>query len=233
MSRRQVVVVKDAERMTTEAANCFLKTLEEPPGEAYFILIATTLWNVPETVVSRCRLLRLAALPPREVERKLGEEGAEAEDARWLAWRSWGSYGEAQRFREAGLHELNARLVDELLGLALKDNFRLSDWLGGQARESGESAAEARQTLQELLECVAVFYRDAAAAAVAPDSELFNQGRAEQIRRLAARVPRDRLIQCAEAALAAIDHVGGNANRRLALDHLFTALAEAQQADAA
>ncbi|MFW6457149.1 MAG: DNA polymerase III subunit delta', partial [Planctomycetota bacterium] len=67
LSGRRVFVVRDAERMTVEAANCFLKTLEEPPGESYFILIASGLQEIPDTIISRCRLIKMSGLPVRNV----------------------------------------------------------------------------------------------------------------------------------------------------------------------
>ncbi len=228
LAPRRVFVMREAERMTLEAANCFLKTLEEPPGNCCFILIATTLRDLPQTVVSRCQVVRFSALPPRQVEEELRDGGLSDEDAWWLARRSWGSPGRARAFRDVGLHEFNRRLAEELFALDAGRNFRLSDWLCEMAPESPGSRAEARVALQELLECVVVFYRDLAAAAVAPgEVELFNSTLKERFEQFAAGLPLDLIIECAERAIEAIEHIGANANRRLALDDLFSHLAAA------
>jgi len=229
LARRRVFVVRDAERMTPEAANCFLKTLEEPPGNACFILIATTLWDIPPTVVSRCRLVKLSGLPPERVEEELRAPDLSDDDAWWLARRSWGSPGRAHAFRDMGLHQFNQQLAEKLLTLSVEDNFALTDWLCKAIPPSAESSPEARSALQELLECVAVFYRDVAAAAAAPGgAELFNRALKDKISGLAARLPLDAVINCADRTLEAIERLGANANKRLTLDDLFTQLAGAK-----
>jgi len=232
LAQRRVFVVRDAERMSLEAANCFLKTLEEPPGSCCFILVATSLWDIPQTVVSRCGVVRFVGLRPERVEEELRREGLDEDDARWLARRSWGSPGRARAFRDAGMLELNRELTAELLALGPGEGLRLTDWLSEAS--SGQSRAERRAFLQELLECVAVFYRDLAVAAVAGDeAELFNRGIGDKIERLAASMPVDTIVECADRALEAIERVGANANSTLTLDDLFLHLGRAAAGAAA
>jgi DNA polymerase-3 subunit delta' len=54
----KVAVLVDADRMNPQAANAFLKTLEEPPGNAVLILVSTQPQNLLETILSRCLFLR-------------------------------------------------------------------------------------------------------------------------------------------------------------------------------
>jgi DNA polymerase-3 subunit delta' len=201
---RRVFVVRDADRMSMEAANCFLKTLEEPPGGCLFVLIAASLRDVPETIVSRCRLVRFANLPPHALAGRLRGAGLEEEDAEWLARRAWGSPGLADQLAAAGLHGSNRELVRKLGGLRLEQNFALSDWLSAEARRAAaESEMSPRIALEELLECALLYYRDAALAAERPEP----------------------ILERADLVLEAIERIGANANRRLALDDLFTRLA--------
>ncbi len=62
-ARWKVGVIRDADRMTTESANALLKILEEPPPQTIFILTTTHEQNLPETIVSRCQILRFSLLP--------------------------------------------------------------------------------------------------------------------------------------------------------------------------
>ena len=55
----KLLLVRDADRMTLAAANSFLKTLEEPSGNALVLLSSSEAWRLPPTVRSRCQLLRL------------------------------------------------------------------------------------------------------------------------------------------------------------------------------
>jgi len=60
MARRKVFVLDEAERMTGEAPQAFLKTLEEPPAATVIILILPRARAVPATVLSRCQIVRFA-----------------------------------------------------------------------------------------------------------------------------------------------------------------------------
>lgn len=59
---RRVAVIAPADAMNLNAANAFLKTLEEPPEGAMMILVASAASRLPATVLSRCERLRVA--PP-------------------------------------------------------------------------------------------------------------------------------------------------------------------------
>ncbi len=58
--------LQDVRRLTPEAANTLLKVLEEPPGEAVFLLTARSRWDCLPTIRSRCHWLRIPAREPTE-----------------------------------------------------------------------------------------------------------------------------------------------------------------------
>ena len=51
----KIAIIRDADRMTEEASNAFLKILEEPPKRVVFILITTKPFVLPLTINSRCQ----------------------------------------------------------------------------------------------------------------------------------------------------------------------------------
>lgn len=53
-SKKKIYIIDEVHMLTTEAFNALLKTLEEPPSHAYFILCTTEPQKVPPTIVSRC-----------------------------------------------------------------------------------------------------------------------------------------------------------------------------------
>jgi len=84
--RHKVFIIDGAELMSTEAANCLLKTLEEPAAGVIFILLTTSGGVLPATVVSRCQQLELPPLPASEVENVLSQRwGVEQQRAGLLA----------------------------------------------------------------------------------------------------------------------------------------------------
>ena len=51
---RKVGILRQAERINTQAANAFLKTLEEPPADSLLLLVSSLPESLPETILSRC-----------------------------------------------------------------------------------------------------------------------------------------------------------------------------------
>ena len=75
--RAKVFIVRRAEELSTSAANALLKTLEEPPPHARFILASTELHKIPATIVSRCQRFGFKALTPAEIGEQLAKVAAE------------------------------------------------------------------------------------------------------------------------------------------------------------
>ena len=52
--RRKVAIIAEADRLQPQAANAFLKTLEEPPANSLLLLLSALPEALPDTIVSRC-----------------------------------------------------------------------------------------------------------------------------------------------------------------------------------
>src|SRR6266571_3905373 len=59
--RRKVAIIPDADRLVAQAANAFLKTLEEPPKDSLLLLLSAVPEALPETILSRCIAIALAS----------------------------------------------------------------------------------------------------------------------------------------------------------------------------
>ena len=59
---QKILVIADAEKMTSGASNALLKTLEEPQGNSFIVLLSQRTWLLPATIRSRCQTWRLPAL---------------------------------------------------------------------------------------------------------------------------------------------------------------------------
>ncbi|MGB3341091.1 MAG: AAA family ATPase [bacterium] len=66
---KRVVLIIEADRMTAEAANCFLKTLEEPPLDTFFILTSSRPNSLLPTIRSRCQHIRLTHLNNEQIKK--------------------------------------------------------------------------------------------------------------------------------------------------------------------
>jgi DNA polymerase-3 subunit gamma/tau len=86
--RRKVYIVDEVHMLTTEAFNALLKTLEEPPSHALFVLATTEPHKIPGTIVSRCQRFDFRRIAPETIrehlERICDEEGwSWEEEALW------------------------------------------------------------------------------------------------------------------------------------------------------
>ncbi len=74
-SNYKIVLIEDIERLTLPAANCLLKTLEEPGERTIFLLTTNDITRVLDTIKSRTRLVKFAHVSNEELENYLEERG--------------------------------------------------------------------------------------------------------------------------------------------------------------
>jgi len=79
--RFRIAIIDEVHMLTTEAFNALLKTLEEPPPHARFLLASTELHRIPATIVSRCQRFHFRALSAAEIADQL-ERVSAAEEIR-------------------------------------------------------------------------------------------------------------------------------------------------------
>ena len=75
----KVYIIENADKMTEQAQNAFLLTLEEPPSYVLFLLLCERSEDLLETVRSRAPILRMETLTPEQIEGRLMGEAAMAE----------------------------------------------------------------------------------------------------------------------------------------------------------
>jgi len=71
VSKAKVYIIDEVHMLTKEAFNALLKTLEEPPEYAFFILATTELHKVPETIQSRCQRFLFKRVKDEDIVRRL------------------------------------------------------------------------------------------------------------------------------------------------------------------
>lgn len=69
----KVYIIDEVHMLTTEAFNALLKTLEEPPKHAVFILATTEVHKLPSTILSRCMRFDFRLIPTREIAELIGK----------------------------------------------------------------------------------------------------------------------------------------------------------------
>jgi DNA polymerase III subunit delta' len=136
--RRKVVIIPDADRLQTEAANAFLKTLEEPPKDSLLLLLSALPEALPETILSRCIIIPLA---PNGESRSTKEEEKLVkllqQASRQATWSIQFAYRLAQEFQQLlrGIREEVKHETDEALK---RDQMRYKDSTDGAWLEDRE-----------------------------------------------------------------------------------------------
>ena len=91
----KIYIIDKSEKMTIEAQNALLKTLEEPPEYAIIILVANNKETLLPTIRSRCEIIKFTPIPLVEIKRYLINEGIDENRANLLASFSRGSMKKA------------------------------------------------------------------------------------------------------------------------------------------
>ena len=73
VGRYSVYIIDEVHMLTTAAFNAFLKTLEEPPAHAIFILATTESHKLPSTILSRCMRFDFRIIPTKEIAGLIGK----------------------------------------------------------------------------------------------------------------------------------------------------------------
>ncbi len=106
----KVLRIVEADRMNEAAANAFLKALEEPPPRTTWILDLADPDELPDTILSRCRVVRFSPWSREVLDTQAGRLGLDEDGARGLAVRaSFGSPTQLARLAASGgLDDLRA-----------------------------------------------------------------------------------------------------------------------------
>jgi len=213
---RQVCLIDRAESMTDEAANCFLKILEEPPAGVVFILVCIQPYALPATVLSRCQQVSFQLLPVSQVALILaGSPGIKPEEADLTALLSGGSVGQAFDLLGSGsLAERRKRLAEIISAI---------DSVGpGEACRLADSLSGSREETLSWIEGLMLWYRDLLIWKESENEKLIiNRDFLPAIREQASRRKLPLLIDRLEKIEGARNKLSRNANPRLVLDVLF------------
>lgn len=215
ISRCRVVIIDEADRMNEVAENSLLKTLEEPVGETYFILVTHARSSLLDTIRSRCIPVNFGMLSVDAVRIALEKRGASSEQARELAVLSDGSLGHALKLFEKNglmLREDALAFLENLGNLSTEQIFsrgktfdgmskdQLMEWLGYQCT-----------LLRDLL----VLYQDGGSG------EIYHLDVRERLLMLLARFSESRVFSMLSLVRETQRRLQANVNPRLLMEGML------------
>jgi DNA polymerase III subunit delta' len=232
--RRKVAIISDADRLQPQAANAFLKTLEEPPKDSLLLLLSALPEALPETILSRCIAIPLAPngeLQDKDEEEKLVKLLQHA--SRGQSWTIQFAYRLAQEFQRLlrAVREEVKRETDEALK---REERRYKDATDGgwlEEREQYYKALAESLYLQRragLIETLFAWWSDVLRSSNGVARR--NLPRAgEETAALAERFSTAEILRRIRCLEELRDHLGRNIHEALAIEVAFLTIFTTQQ----
>ncbi len=216
--RRRVFIVDPADRLSIEAQNALLKTLEEPAGRTCIIMVTSRPMWLLATTRSRCQAIQFGSMAPAAATQALiARTGMEPAAARRAARLASGRIGAALNL---DLEDRDARILRllDVLDRLCSDIPRLH--VLADAELFGEEPAEVAQHLEDL----ALLLRDLQVMCAGASAELLiHGGHDESVSRLSALAPRcaGRVHDMTQRVRAAQSDLEANVNRRVLIETML------------
>ena len=216
--RTRVVIIDPAHAMNASAQNAFLKTLEEPPPHAVFVLITTDEEAMLPTIRSRCRRVEFRPAPSSEIEAALAAEGVEPERAALLARLSGGRIGWAlNAARDPSLLERRSERLEQARAIAemsVAERMRLAEALSDAFKQD-------RGQVLALLDEWLGWWRDVMLVQAGAEGGFANADGIAELREAASRYGRDDVLRFVQALVTAKEHLQANVQSKIALELLL------------
>lgn len=210
--KRRVFIIDDADKMNEQAANALLKTLEEPSADNVIVLVTARPYWLPQTILSRCRHMRLNPLPPETVARFLSEQKQmDAYKASLLASLSGGSIGQALELDSEDMIAFRAELGGRLTAATTRDPMSLlalSSFLGQDKKE-----------IKQGLKILNTYFRDALIyKETSLPSMMINANDLPTVSSLSGRLSGEQILQNIAVVDQSTDLIEMNVNKSLTLE---------------
>lgn len=128
IASRKVYIINEADKMTKEAQNCLLKTLEEPPEFANIILIGSNESSFLSTIKSRCTILKFRNIPEEDMKQYLKQKYGLEEVAESILEAAAGSIGKAEMLKDKQeLFTEVEQVIENIEKLDLIDTLKSAD----------------------------------------------------------------------------------------------------------
>ncbi|MCI8530600.1 MAG: DNA polymerase III subunit delta' [Lachnospiraceae bacterium] len=220
-SARKVYFIPEAEKMTVQAQNALLKTLEEPPSYAVIILLTSNVNTLLPTILSRCVTLHMKPVPDAVVRdylcRQLQVPDYKAEVCAAFAR---GNIGKAKAL--ASSEEFENIKSDALALLKYIQDMELNEIIAAVKK-----ASEYKLEINDYLDICAIWYRDALLFKATNDvNHLVFRDEIQALRRAAERSSYEGIEKIIRALDTAKKRLDANVNFDLVMELLMLTIQE-------
>ncbi len=220
--RHKVFIFEDADRLTEEASNALLKTLEEPPEQVVLVLLASGEEAVLPTISSRCQVLSLRPVPwPVLSEALVKRLGLDEALALQIARTSAGRPGVAMRMAtDEEFAALREETLDRIESATMADLEGRLQYAASLARTFGKGREHAREEMVQWRD----WWRDVLVAGQGLDDFVSHVSRSDTIRKTAKAVGIAGAARALKASVEAADRLDRNVIPALAIEQMMLSL---------
>ncbi len=130
ISNKKVYIINDSDKMTVEAQNCLLKTLEEPPEFVTIILIGSNENSFLSTIKSRCMILHFEKISDEQIQKYLQDNHQTEINSKIMLEACQGSIGKALEIKDKQeLYQNTEQVVNSLERKNKIDILNMSDFI--------------------------------------------------------------------------------------------------------
>ena len=220
-SPRKIYIMNEGEKMTVQAQNALLKTLEEPPEYAVILILTTNVEALLPTILSRCVVLNMKPVPDAKVKKYLMEElGVPDYKANICVAFARGNIGKAKLLASSEEFE---KVKDEAITLVKYIN----DMEINEIVKAIKKITEYKFDVNDYLDILSVWYRDVLLYKATKDiNSLIFKDELQQIRRVADRSTYEGIETIVNALQQAKRRLEANVNFDLTMELLLLAIKE-------
>lgn len=152
---KKVVIIFDSDKMTDQAANALLKTLEEPIGDTVLILTTSNKDALLPTIISRCQSIRFDELTPEEISIALQQkENVDLQQSNIIARLANGSYSKALELVKSDLNERRDEAINFIAQILTNNPFKISQTIEKISKDYD------RVAIEQMLLLMKMWFRD-------------------------------------------------------------------------
>lgn len=220
-SPRKIYIIRDAEKMTVQAQNALLKTLEEPPSYAVILLLTANINALLPTILSRCVVLNMKPVSDEQVVGYLMEQMKLPDyKAQVCAAFARGNIGRAKEL--ASSNDFDRMKGDVLSVLKYVREMEIS-----QIMEAVKKAGDYKSQINDYLDMCVIWYRDILFfKATADVNRLVFREEISSIRNIANDVSYEGIEEVIQALDKAKRRLEANVNFDLVMELLFLEMKE-------
>lgn len=218
---KKIYIINNVQEMTLQAANTFLKTLEEPDGNTVIILITTNINKLLPTVVSRCQVLKFKSIDKKKLVTYIKQQyNLDDDKALLIAYYSHGILNKAVNIIEGKDNILEERaniikIFDKIIHSGKEIIFEYENYFESE-----------KVNIEQIVEILMIWLRDILFVKNGVYSLVINRDYMEQLKEHSSRINTSNIDMMIVYLQDVLYNVGNNVNYKLIIDKMINRLQE-------